>query len=376
MYKKIIYLLTVSVMFLQLSACKTQFDIQQRSISLGVGLDYSDGEYSFVNEYANIRGAGGQSQESGQSGGGSSSLIEVEGKNINDLVDNLYRRCEGEVFLGAIRIIVFTEEYAQNGIEPFMNRIRGYKDFRQNMYITVTGDPLKDIYSYKSKNNTSVSASIDSIIKHEEDIGNSIHTYAGEILSKISLGKTGYLIPYIKKDKDTMVLSGYAIMDNNSKIIGLIPAEKRQGIVFLLGDKTKLNYYLSHKDNNFNMVANLGKKKIKAYYQNGKIKFDINMNFIFKLEYTDYNRPVTEDDMDRLNAELKDKVKKDILETIHQAQKEYNCDYLDFYLYFRASHPDEFEKMDWNKKFSEADVNVNIKSRIKAENLANLEPKK
>lgn len=349
-------------------------DVQKKSIPLGVGLDYKDGIYSFINEYADIHS--GQFETEGKKQQSSNSLMTASGNSIDQLVDNLYRRNEGEIFFGAIQFVLFTEGFAKNGIESYMNRIRGIKEYRQTMFMAVTGDPIQNILNTKGKSSTSISFSIDSIMQQEVDAGMSIHVYAGDILSSMAFGRAGYIIPYISKESDEIILSGYVVMDSSSKMIGLISAEERKGLVYILGEYPMFPYYITGNGNNYNMIAELKKKRIKPKFDNGKVGFDIDLDFILELRYTDYSKPVDDTAMKALNTALSERIKKDVLDTIQKAQKQYRCDYFNFYKYFRAKYADELENMDWNNEFSKAAISVNIKSRIRAENLINFDPKK
>jgi len=112
--------------------------------------------------------------------------------------------------------------------------------------------------------------------------------------------------------------------------------------------------------------VSLKKRKIIPSYENGKISFDMKFDFEAKLMYGDKKTPYNFDDI--ANAEVTEilikTLKNELADAVEQAQKKFECDYLQFDDEFRIKFPVEFEKMDWGKEFSKASFTFDVKVKL------------
>ena len=57
--------------------------------------------------------------------------------------------------------------------------------------------------------------------------------------------------------------------------------------------------------------------------------------------------------------ELEKIIEKEINDIILKSQKDFECDFLDFYNVFRIKYPDAAKDIDWNSEYSKAKFEVN-----------------
>lgn len=92
--------------------------------------------------------------------------------------------------------------------------------------------------------------------------------------------------------------------------------------------------------------------------------------------YEESNIPLTSEAMQEISNELEKKLEQEISDTILRSQKEYECDYLNFYNAFRIKYPDLIKKLDWSQKYSKANSQIHVKVNLKDNNRLDYNPKK
>ena len=82
-----------------------------------------------------------------------------------------------------------------------------------------------------------------------------------------------------------------------------------------------------------------------------------------ELMYGDKKTPYNFDDAAarKVSETLTAMLRQQISDAIYRAQKEFECDYLQFDDIFRIRFPVEFQEMDWRKEFINASVNIDVK---------------
>lgn len=362
-----IMLLIVSFSFI-FTGCWDSEDIQNKDIITATIVDYKNGKFIFWNEIANIKGSRKEKQ-------GTFSILKSEGNTITSARDNVDRRNDHPIFLGAIRAIIFTKDMAEYGIEPYMNRVRSLQDSRKTMDIAITFNDPEMIMNSHSHNGVSTAFTIENELKGLER-NNSIFRVTGEdILQSLTVKNVGFAVPSIKYDEGDIIFNGYSIF-KNGKIIGFIPAEQRKGLVYLVAKKSRSSYEVVEKDNKFIIDTTMKKRKIKPTFENGKLKLKINMDFRGEITYMENLAPISDEIKNKIEKSLTTMIKNDVQKTIAISQNEFKCDYFYFYKYFRTHYRKEFENINWNEVYSKAYIDININAQIKPKGMFEINPKK
>jgi len=76
--------------------------------------------------------------------------------------------------------------------------------------------------------------------------------------------------------------------------------------------------------------------------------------------YGDKKTPydLTEKDMKKIGDIVSEMLKKELENTVAQAQNTFNCDYLQFDDAFRIKYPEDYETMDWENEFPKISVTI------------------
>jgi Ger(x)C family germination protein len=287
-------------------------------------------------------------------------IIQSSGKSFTEARDDANRKSSMPIYLGACRILIFTDRLASLGLEEYLNRSRAQHDTRKSLKIITSSNEPEDILTAETDNSKSVGLSIDNMIENMANDGYSFKVDIGDLLEALAVKQVGFLIPEIAIENSHLTLTGYTVF-KNAKKIGFIPAGKRNGVVCFLNPNACFDYEIYNNAQKFEMETKLKNKKIKTSYNNGQLDIKIQMNFTAELNYSDTLIPLKDTDKDKLQNMLADRIKQDILEAVETSQKEYGVYYLEIYRYFKAEHNSDFKHIDWEKIYADSTVEVETK---------------
>lgn len=355
-----------------LTACWDSRDIQEREIVTAVITDYHNGAYSFVVEVANIKG--GRKANGGNEPGIKFDIAQSQGSNLPDARFHLDRKTDSPVFLGATRAIVLTESLARHGIEEYVNRIRGTADYRKTIDVLTTSTPPEAILKDQPENDISAGFAIEDTIKALNNSGLGIHTIVGDILQALAVKNVGFVLSQINIQAEENTLTGYSVF-KDAKMVGAIPAEESKGLVYLLSSNPKFLHDVEYEHGKLVMETTLKKRKIQPIYDGKSLKFKVNLEFQGQVLYMGKLASINAETLEKYSEALKSLLYQEIEAALEKAQKEFQCDYLEFYKHFRISYPQAFKRMNWNEAFSDADMEVDIKTAVKPAGMYELNPK-
>lgn len=370
MTKRISKILIINICVILLCGCWDYRDINNRSITLSVGIDIVDDNIQFTGEIAKLASSPKESKEEAKTADVYKILSygkDFEQTRINYDTINPY-----PTFLGATRVVVFGQAFAREGIEPYLNRIDKFPDYRKTLLAVVSRDPPKELFDIGTEKDISVGFLIEDIMYHLKQRGMGLYTNIGDILSDIAMENVGYLLPYIGIEHDSIKYLGLAVM-KDSRLTGVIDIKDTEGILYVMAEKPRLTEVITgmedeneeeSKKNSYSFKTNVKKRKITTDYQNEKVIVNIDMDVSAVLEYQYYIKKISDEKVKLLENRISEKIKKDIMENITRSQKEFKCDIFMFAKYFRGSHPNIYKELNWTEAYTHADINVNVKTKI------------
>jgi spore germination protein KC len=359
---KIIPLSMLLIISSTLTGCWDSVSIEKKNIVTLVVVDYEKEQekYKFYLELANIMGKPGI----GKANPPSYSLLMAQGDSLIKARDAVNRKSDNQIFLAAVRAVVFSKGMAQKGIEEYLNRMKGNVDYRKSLDMVTSSTSPINLISDIPENDASVGDAIEDTLKDQMLLGNSFHVTAGDVMQAIADRKVGFLLPEINNLEDETSLTGYSVF-KDAKAIGVIPAAERNGIVFFLAPNPAFFYEVAYKGKNLKIISSLKSKKIEPLLKKDQLTFSIDMTFDGQIEYIDKLFPITVKDKELISKKLGELIKEDLMKTLQVSQKKYRCDYLHFYKYFRAYKQSKFKTVDWEQMYADSIMKVRVKASIK-----------
>ena len=175
------------------------------------------------------------------------------------------------------------------------------------------------------------------------------------LIENLSANYAGILIPCIGL-QDEISITGYSVI-NGPTVTGF--CRWRDHILMFQGRQTGF-FIVPYNDESHAGGSSEGGK---SHPMDGKINYNIKMEFRAELMYGDKKTPYNLEDADmrEVTKILTAMLKQQISNAIERAQEEFACDYLQFDDIFRIKYPVEFQNMDWGKEFPQAGTTVDVK---------------
>lgn len=349
---------------LLLTSCWDYRDINMRSITISIGVDFINNGIEFSGEIAKILSPGQKQQDQAQAT--DVYTILSYGKSFEEGRIDYDSRIPFPTFLGATRVVVFGENFAKIGIEPYLRRIDALYDYRKTLLPVVSQKRPKELFETKTDKDLSVGFLIEDTLTHLEENGEALYPNVGDLLTDISFGKIGYLIPYIGIENDSIKYLGMAVM-KNSKMIDVIKIKNTSGILYILSENPSLietTPSIKDEKNIFSFRTKIKKRNIKVDYIHEKVVIDVDLDLNAELRYQYYISKVSNEDIKKYEKIISQKIRSDVASIIQKSQKELKCDIFKFAKKFRGEHPKIYEKINWEEEFPEAKINVNVRTKI------------
>lgn len=359
-----------------LSGCWDYDDIDKRSIVIATGVDKQDNKIQFSTELARL-----SAKDSGE---GKATISDIhldvaEGENLEKTREEFESKRPYGTFLGATRVVVFGENYAKEGIEPYLNRINETYDYRKTVLgVICRGNPY-EMFQTDVKNDMSAGFLIEHIIDSLAKTGNIMYTRVGDMISDVEFKDIGFTMPYCGIEDNALECLGAAIM-KNSKLIDVIYRNKDKelfkGLIYLTGETpiyTQETTTHKYDKNVISFLSNLKTRKINTEIINSQVIININLKFNLELEYQYYNEIINNQDIKKFETVISKDIEEKIRGILDKSQKEYKCDIFDFARYAKAQNPNEYKKINWAKEYPKAKIHVNAVTNIINKNLKDID---
>lgn len=364
------------LLVLVLSGCWDYEDINKRSITLSLGIDKKDGDIIFNGEIAQL-------VSSSNKIGSTASITDVYqfnsmGKDFEEARYNFDYKIPTMDFSGSVISVVISKEYAQEiGLESYINRFSFISGFRPSALVVISEQHTEELFKEKVLNDISTGHSIQDIVRYLERGGTSIYTTIQNVRQNISFKEIGFLLPYIKKEKDTIEYLGLAVI-KDSKFIGVIKAGDSTGTIYLINNKASHDETIpnpQNKDNLLSIKTKLKKKKITTSVVDNKINIDVNLDLNSMILYEYTRQSISKETVKELETIIANKVKEEVISSIERSQQEFKSDIFGFARYFKGDNPQIYKTINWIEEYPNVSFNVHVKSKITSFNLINTKVK-
>lgn len=365
-------ILCISLMMLILSGCWDYEDINNRNITLSIGVDEVDGKIIFNGEIAKLISESNKNSAS-------ASITDIysytsSGKNFEEAKNDFDYKVPNIDFSGAVRAIAFSKEYAKKrGIESYINRFSFMPSFRTSVLIVISEEHTEELFKEKVVNDISTGHSIENTIRYLAKGGATIYTTVENVRQNISFKDIGFLVPYIKREKDTIKYLGLAVI-KDSKFIGVVNAKDSSGTLYLVSDNASAIKAIPNPENRSNFISiktKLKKRKITTYCKDGEIYIDVKLDLDSMLIYEYIRGSISDEIIGELENIIAYKIKEEVKSAIQRSQEEFKCDIFGFARYFKGDNPTIFKTINWIEVYPDIHFNVEVNSKITNNNFIN-----
>jgi len=404
-----IFLLTAFLILL--TGCYDSREVDDEIYVISIGLDKgTTNKVRLTIQYPTyMDDTGGSGGQQGEMGGmespkkqGKSNIHTIECSTILEGIDMLGMAISRRVSLMHAKMVVFSEEFAREGIGSYLAPVTRYRETRTSMAVVVVRGTAEDfIKEVRTNIGGTISKAVEFMFLqarynnyfpyvHFKDLyRNMVSSYQQPVAIYGGVNNFDNIPDQAVEEPPLVVKKGF--------LPGQLPRRgvaKREftGVAVFSGDKMvgvldsyETTYYLmltgrfptgavTFEDPNAPGTAivldlrNGRKPRIKARIQDGKPIIDINVKLEGEIESIQSRINYEERGMlEALNQHIQQVLYDDMMKLIEKVQKEYKADIFGFGRYLAANFAtiQEWEEYNWLSRFSEAQINLDLDVHIR-----------
>lgn len=377
-YLNLILIITL-IAFLT-TGCWDLNDIDKRAIVIAIGVDYADAPKSSNYEHSEQikltaqiaipqKLGGGAGQPPGM---GEESVWNISGvgRNISMAFMQLEKQLQYEIFLGHVRVIIFSEDIAREGINRYLNYFRNNPQFRRLSYILISENKAEEILNTYPETATLQGAYLMNMVEKDVKKGTMPEIPFIEFVIRLVEKGIDPVAIIINSYENKLKYSGLAIF-KGERMVGKISVEEGWNFIQLTEKNFGgLEVVRDVRDELGRITIQIS--GIESYFRPVLTEDD---NFLFKIDLqcegkilsqetaTDYSNPIL---FKQLEKRVSNETKKELEVLFFKIQKKYNSDIFGFGEMVRAYMPSEWNKVDnWREEFRKAELKISVRTKIR-----------
>lgn len=413
--KKAKLFLLVFIIPVVLASCTTDSkEIDDQVYALVIGCDKAnENKIRLTIQFPIYKGSGSGSQQGGGGSGGQddeengvigNTVVEtVEAPSVLDAINLMNTATSRKISFVHTKAIILSEDIAREGVMRYLQPIARFRETRRIMQVMVCrGTAQEFIRENKTQVGESVAKAMEQAIDQSDNTGffprSPYHEFYSKVISpyvqpySIYAGINDYthLKPLAKdassplkvkneslpgelprKGDRRIELLGAAVFDGD-KMVGRLTAYETRYLMIL--NNTFKNGILVIEDRNADDLVipldiRLGRKTIvKAHFRGNTPVIDIKINIEADLGAIQSQYPYEQsENIDKLNDQIEDTIKKGVEDTIKKAQTEWNSDIFGFGKKVARNFTTitNFLNYNWLNHFKNAEINVEVTSNVR-----------
>ncbi len=365
-----------------LSGCQGSKEIDTIALAISIGIDKVGDEYFVTYQILNPKAIVSQ-KASNES---PIFLYTERGKDLFEIIRRITTISPRKIYNSHIRMIVFSEEVAREGINGFMDFFLRDHEFRTDFYFVVAKGatankilqsvtPLESVSGmemYNSIQSSKKAWTPTKAVEIIELVNKLISDGVNPVLSAVELVEEESNSDSIEGLKQSVVsklkLSGlYAF--KKDKLVGYLNESESEGFNYITGHvKDTAGFVQFGKHNRITIEITKAKSKIKAYMLKGKpainVAIDLGVNINAETGNLDIS---TEENTDLISRLFEEEIKRKCEYSIMKAQGELKTDVFGFGEEIHRTYPKLWKKikLNWNEEFTKLPVSVTVQAHVK-----------
>jgi spore germination protein KC len=393
-HRKIIFVILISILIPLLSGCWDSQEIEKRANVLAIGVDIAsekdrqqEDEISHLSEKFPIPDEGmikvtaqiavpGEIPLGPQQPGGSAKpvlVVEVVGHTFQDAMLSLQQEVADELFLGHLRIIVFSEEIARSGTSRFNDFLRRNPEIRRTASLVVSKESASKYMKLTPELERIPSLYLADMVDNLSAMGKFPPSFIGLFWTIYSSKGQDPYLPYLElKGKKTIQLNGLAYFHGDRMVGKTNPLEI--GIFMAVRGIGRGGYgafvEVPGKDESVLVRAVSRNTRTKVSIKNGKPHVSIKVQYESEIDEKESATIQLSDSaiLKKIEKETSKNTKRSIEKLIVTTQKS-KSDIFGFGEHFRAKLPQYWNKNvktkdKWEEIYQDVTFDVKVDSHI------------
>ena len=287
-------------------------------------------------------------------------VILAEGKSSVEAWSKLQAMTSRNIYLGQLRAIVLSDEYAKQDITDSLDFIGRLPSIPGNIDLLITKENPKELLDLKNRSNYIPGNYID---QHFESTFTKTLTKPVrlfEIFSRTDNKTADPYFPLISTSQENYFISGTAVF-SGKRMVGELDQQETYAFTLLGGGTTGLLTVPAGENETVSYLQLNSRSKIHPKINpDGSIAFDVNVKAQSMTVETNPSRgEIGLEDKKRLDLMAGNYLQGEIEKLLVKLQQ-LNSDPVGFGEKFRSKYPDRWEQIDWRQAFPQAQFNVEV----------------
>lgn len=299
-------------------------------------------------------------------------VLTTIGHTSKEIHFNLASLTERKLVSGQIRVVLYGNELAEQGILPLSDTLFRDSEIGSQIHLAIVQGRAVEYFLKRYPDKPSTDLYLYQLLRKQMEHNvipkSNLHTFLHDVYDS---GKDA-ILPYLRLGKEDVILDGLAVFKDD-KMVGRLNAQESRLLAYMTGTlsigelETELPELTSHSERARVLMMYLKlQHKIDVSQAGNRPKFQIHLQVKGAVsEYTGSQDLEKPDTITRLEKQLEAKLQKDANAVLHKLQKELHSDPMGFGEMYRAhGYVEELKKTEWRKLYQQADIGVDVKIRI------------
>ncbi len=377
-FKKIwgIFIILPSIFF---TGCWSSHEINTLAITVSIGIDKTEKGYLISEQVINPKVIASKKSTNESP----VVLYTAEGRDLNEAIRSLTAKSPRRIYNSHLRIIVFGEKAAEEGIKDTLDYFARDHAYRTDFYFVVAKNttakeilsvlsPIESIPAIDMYNSLEISSkdwAPTKTIRIIELVNSIISAGKNPVITGVEIidGKVTPTSTEVLKQSNEIKKIQYTELGafKKDKLIGWLQQDESKGYNYITGNVKRTIGYAYYSDTvKITAEVTNAKSNMKVSLINGKPAINVTINVQQNIAAVEGDFDVSKEDNKKILNGLSEKKIKSICEkSVNKAQNQLKTDIFGFGEAVRRKNPKLWEKIkdNWNTEFTQLPVNITVK---------------
>lgn len=366
---KFLIVFVVAFNFIFLTGCWDKIEINDRAFIIGIGIDIEDGEFSITCTTPNMsESKGGEESKEQQK----NYLKTSKDKTIASALHNMETNMDVNLDFGHAKVLVLGNSviHDKNKLKEVVDYFDRNTIFSMRINVMTTEMKAVDILKTKIEGKDSIGVYIAKIFaNHSDDILRFNTVDLGDLVFQLNASKGSALISKIMFEDKELKLGGGAVIKKYS-LDGWLDEEELRSLGWLRGKakRSEVNF----KYNNIDMPYCISNSQSKSNFELKDDTLFINVDIQSEGNIPEYKLDEQKKLFDNkvikeIGKEIDKKIQEEVKKLTDRMQNEFMQDIAGFQDQLKVNNRKVYLKTkdDWDRYFTEAEININVKTSIR-----------
>lgn len=376
--KKAIILLSIIFFVFLFSGCWNRRELNTLAVVGLIGTDVENDNLKLTFEIYKAKKSNVDEEKKG-----STKCIQSTGKSVYDAIRNVNLKTGRKLLFSTAKVYVFDEATAKKGLTEYIDFWMRDHEPREDGYILIAKNvPASDICSAKIGMEDSVADFLERLVENQKSNSKVVAISVRDFLKTYYSQGVHPVVGIVQKsnnkiDNDDELSDEGSAVFKKDKLVGFMNGYETRGYNWVIG-KVKSGIVVSSSldgkgTNSVEIIKASSHNYVEITGNNIVINVKVTMLGMLGEETGKLN--LNEPEIVNLVADASSKVIKiEIEDVIKKTQNEYEEDIFGFGQVMHREYPDRWKKIkdNWDEVYSNAEVNVVVKTNIQRTGLSNI----